>query len=87
MSLSQQGGKGTTVLGAKAEFYDKVGLGLILYNVGKEDYVWNPEGFLVAPFDTLFTNSPSQWKIVVTPDSDPTEMKDWVSTLPAKVLA
>lgn len=46
------------------EFYYKAGLRLILYNIGKKDYVWNPEGFLVASFSTFFTETPNQWKIV-----------------------
>lgn len=58
------------------ELYYKLGLRLILHNVGKGDYVWNPEGFLVAPSSTFFANSPNQWEIVVTQDSDPIEMND-----------
>lgn len=47
----------------------------------KEDHVWNTEDFLVASFSIVFENNPSQWKIMITQDSDPTGMKAWVTTL------
>ena len=61
--MSQQAERGTTILGRAVGFYYKVGLGLMLYNVGnvgKEDCVWNPGGFLVVPFSTFSVNSSNQ---------------------------
>lgn len=81
ISLSQQAVKETTVLDRVVELYYKMGLGFILHNMGKKDYVWNPEGFLVVPSNTFFANSPNQSEIMVTQHSDPLDMKDRVTTL------
>lgn len=37
---------------------------MVIYNIGKKDYVWNLEGFLVAPVSTFSANTPNQWIIV-----------------------
>ena len=57
------------------------GLGLLLHNGGKEEYVWNIGDPLVSPYPVIKANGKIQQPNPgrTTDDPDPSGMKIWVT--------